>query len=80
MNNEIKYLVFQLFQNINPFDELQAPPSVNDTSITNNQSLQPELQNMGYDNHINQVINLNSFCINKVFYKCIAFSLLLLFV
>lgn len=29
-------------------------------SIVNNQSLQPELQNMGYDNHINQVSNLNN--------------------
>jgi len=55
------YCLFNyIFQAINPFDELQAPSSVNNTSVVNDQLLQPELQNMGYDNNINQVSTSNN--------------------
>ncbi|VVC28790.1 Hypothetical protein CINCED_3A006865 [Cinara cedri] len=60
-------------QSINPFDELRPPTpvdsSVVDTSIVNNQSLpEPELQNMGYDNHINQSADFNQVVMDNMGY------------
>lgn len=55
-------MIIGIFQQINPFDELQ-------NSTIHNTSNHPELQNMGYDNQTNQVGSnyyylLSQFCNN----------------